>query len=290
MTKKITHEQLMQAAEKSLVFTQTEKNIMFSDQTLPKSDYCAGINLVFRGDDGYSVEYDFIDGAELNYRFYGEEGWHTEKYYATMLDDELIILGHYRTGANPPGCHVLALDFKNGLATCIDARIGGKYDVHDVVPYYHFGVFETEGVTPLRIYRHGFTDELLGRAFTQTYSDEMTSIHIYNAPHSYSWTIINNAKAGTPGNRAGGPVWSSPCEYIKLRDGVYILNWIESKWEGLMGCLCRNFKLMADCGFDFGVSHDGENIFLDMMGAVSRCAGFIDLSGIYPLHTYNPTA
>ena len=290
MTKKISGEELMEAARNPLIFSKTDKNIMVCDQSLSDTDYCAGKTLAFRGDDGYAVLYSFVTDTELMYRFEGEPEWHTEAYRATMLDDGLVILGHYRTGANPPGSHVLALDFKNGLATCIDARVGSKYDIHDVSPNYHFGVLETEGVVPLRIYRQGFTDELLGRAFTWTYSDAMSSIHIYNAPHSYSWTIIANAAAGTPGNRAGGPVWSSPCEYIKLRDDVYIMNWIEHKWEGLMGCACMNLRIMHDCGFTFGVSHDGKNIFLDKMGAMCRSAGRIDLSGIYPLRNYNPKA
>jgi hypothetical protein len=142
----------------------------------------------------------------------------------------------------------------------------------------------------VRIYRHGFTDELLGRAFTRTYSDEMTSIHIYNAPRSYSWTIITNSEPGTAGNRSGGPVWSSPCEYIKLRDDVYIMNWVEHKWEGLMGCMCMNLRIAHECGFVFGAAHDGKSIFFDSMGSISRCAGRLDLSGIYPLRSINTKA
>ena len=290
MWKKITAEDVAEAGKNALIFSKTDKNIMICDQSLPETAFCAGKTLTFRGDDGYAAEYDFTSATELKYRFEGEPEWHAEEYRATMLDDGLVILGHYRTGANPPGSHVLALDFKNGLATCIDARIGGRYDAHDVDPAYHFGVLETEGVTPLRIYRQGFTDELLGRAFTWTYSDDMSSIHIYNAPHSYSWTIIANSAPGTPGNRAGGPVWSSPCEYIKLRDDVFIMNWIEHKWEGLMGCACMNLRIMHDCGFTFGVSHDGKNIFLDKLGAMCRSAGCVDLSGIYPLRSYNTRA
>jgi len=290
MAKKITKEELAEAAKNALIFSRTAKNLMVSDQTLPETDYCVGKTLTFRADDGFAVSYEFTGSEELKYRCGTASEWHTEEYHATMLDDELVVLGHYQSTTEIPSCLVLALDFKNGLATCIEAVLCGKYDVHDVDPIYHFGVIEAEGITPLRIFRHGFTDELLGCAFTQTYSDEMSSIHIYNAPHSYSWTIINHAGAGTPANRAGGPVWSSPCEYIKLRDDVYIMNWVESKWEGLMGFLCRNLKTGRDCGFDFGVSHDGKNIFLDKMGALSRSAGRIDLSGIFPLHSYNPRA
>ena len=84
-------------------------------------------------------------------------------------------------------------------------------------------------------------------------------------------------------NRAGGYVWSSPCEYIKLRDDVYVMNWVEERWEGIMGCVAMNLRLMHDCGFSFGVSADGESVHLEIMGALARNAGYADLSGIYDL-------
>ena len=287
MYKPMTEEDLAEAASNTHIFENSEENIMMSVQHLEQSDFCAGKTLTFRADDGFAVMYSFKTMSELMYKYEGESQWHTEEYYATMLDDGLIILGHYRAGSYPPGSHILALDFKNGLGTCIDAKFGGKYELHDIDPCYHFGVIEMEGLVPLRVFRHGFTDELLGRAFTRTYSDDMTSIHIYNAPHSYSWTIITNAGAGTPGNRSGGPVWSSPCEYIKLRDNVYIMNWVEHKWEGLMGFICMNLNIMHDCGFTFGAAHDSKSIFFDNLGAISRSAGRVDLSGIYPLRNFD---
>ena len=290
MTKTMTQADLEEAAKNASIFVRSEENVMMSANKMEETGYCAGKKLTFRADDGFAVDYEFVSATELKFRFEGEKEWRTEEYHATMLDDELVVLGHYRTGSNPPGGHVLALDFKNGLATCIDAKFGGKYDLHDIDPTYRFGVMEMDGLTPVRIFRHGFTDELLGRAFTWTYSDMMTSIHIYNAPRSYSWTIVTGGQPGTPGFRAGGPIWSSPCEYIKLRDDVYIMNWIEHKWEGLMGTACMNLRIMHDCGFVFGAAHDGKSLFFDTMGAYARNAGKVDLSGIFPLRSYNTRA
>ena len=290
MAKDLTEEELRAAANNTHIFSKSEFNIMVCDEALEDTDFCSGKKLAFRGDDGYIVHYEFISGNQLKYRMDGEDEWHSEEYSATILDDELIILGHYRSGIYTPGSHVLALDFKNGLATCIDARFGNNYNLHDVNPVYHFGVIVMEGLTPTRIFRHGFTDELLGYAFTWTYSDAMSSMHVYNAPRSYSWTIFTQGKPGEPVSRAGGPAWSSPCEYIKLRDEVYIMNWVEHKWEGLMGCACMNLRIMHDCGYTFGVAHDGTSVFFDKLGALCRCAGKIDLSGIYPHRSYNTKA
>ena len=289
MTKKVTENEIIEASKKPVVFGvgAAPDRVMFSTHVLDDTGYCVGKELTFSGDDGYMAELRFKTMTELEYRAEGDSEWRSEQYRAVELDEDLIVFGFYRSGVLPSAVMVFALDFKNGCATCVSAKMGSKYDVHDPVPCYHFGVFETEGIRPLRIFRHGFTNELLGRAFTQTYSDNMSSIHIYNAPHSYSWTIINLAGPGTPANRAGGFVWSSPCEYIKLRDDVFVMNWVEQKWSGHMDTLFRNLRTGRDCGFAYGLSYDGKEIHLDKMGSFSRSAGYIDLSGVYSLNNYN---
>ncbi len=259
------------------------KQMMSSKEIAEESDLCVGREISLRFDDGAAWDYVFPALHTLRYRRPGESGWHEELYRPFRLDDDLVCLAHYCSDDYPPACHILFLDFDNGLATCIEASVNGRYDLRDAVPVYHFGVMETAGVVPSRLKRHGFTRELLGRSFTWTYSDSMTSQHIYNAPHSYSWTIINNTGAGTAMNRAGGYVWSSPCEYIKLRDDVYVLNWVEERWEGIMGTAAINLRLMRDCGFSFGVGADGKSVHLDILGAIARNAGSVDLRGVYDL-------
>lgn len=284
MAKHLTPEEIMTAFKNGAIYNPAKNHVMMAAHRMKASTQCTGKHLFFRDDDGFAIEYNFIGDTDLEYRMEGESEWHKEIYRASQLDEDLTILAHVRSNSNPPACFVLALDFANGCATCIDASIGGKYDTRDVTPKYHFGFIDMEGLTPPRMMRHGFTKELLGRSFTWTYSDHMTSQHIYNSPHSYSWTIFNGGKPGTPAFRAGGFVWSSPCWYIKLRDNVYIMNWVEEKWEGIMGCAAMNLKIMHDCGFSFGVVPDGEFVVLDTMGALCRDAGHYDMSGIFPLY------
>ena len=289
MAKKPTVEEITEASKNPEIFDsgKLQEAVMGSSHVLEDTDYCVGKELVFRGDDDYVVELRFKTVTELEYRINGESEWHAEQYRASELDEDFVVLGLYLTGSNPPASMSFAFDFKNGCATCISAKMGSKYDLHDPVPSYHFGVIELEGLTPLRIFRHGFTDELLGRAFTQTYSDQMSSIHIYNAPHSYSWTIINNAAPGTPANRAGGYVWSSPCEYLKFRDDVYAMVWVEQKWSGGMCALFRNLRTGRDCGYGFGLTYDAKTVRMHKTGAISRDAGCIDLKRVYSLRNYN---
>ena len=290
MTRKVSAQMLDEASKKPVVFSREEdmKNIMVSSNNKEDTDYCAGMKMSFDADDGYTVNLNFKTDKELEYRIGDDTEWTMSQYRAAEIDDDLILLGLYQTGSNPPAILVFVMDFKNGCTTCIEAKIGTKYDLHDVEPIYHFGIINMKGFTPMRIFRHGFSTDLVGHAFTQSWSDAQTSIHMYNSPHSYSWTITNDAGGpGTPAYRAGGFVWSSPCDIIKIRDNVYILNWIEQKWEGLMGYVCRNFKTMRDSGFSFGFFHDGSAVYFEKMGSVSRTAGQVDLSGVYPLTNYS---
>ncbi|MCL1835707.1 MAG: MoaF N-terminal domain-containing protein [Oscillospiraceae bacterium] len=289
MTIAVTEEHVAKAAQNTMIFDKerAKERVMSSAHLPPDSDYCVGKELAFRGDDSFAVELRFKAIDELEYRIAGDSAWNAETYCAFELDEDLIILSFYRSGSNPPASLFFALDFQNGLATCISTKMGSKNDWHDPEPAYHFGVMDMKGLTPVRIFRQGFTDELLGRAFTQTYSDAMSSIHIYSAPHSYSWTIITNGAVGSAGNRSGYAVWSSPCEYIKLRDDVYIMNWVEQKWSGHMDTLCRNLRTGRDCGFGYGMSNDGAAIYMDRTGSISREAGRVDLGGVFSLRNYD---
>ena len=165
---------------------------------------------MFRDDAGFWAELDFRGDTRLKFRT-AERDWTEAEYRVNQLDHDLVFLGFFIRDSCPPEAMEFALDFANGCATCIDIKIAGGHDPHDGVPVYHFGYMETEGVPVPRTRRHGFTNELLGRSFTWTYSKGMTSQHIYNAPNSYSWTIFLGGNPGDPGYRAGGFVWSSPC-------------------------------------------------------------------------------
>ena len=96
----------------------------------------------------------------------------------------------------------------------------------------------------------------------------MNSIHIYTAPESYCWVILQ------PDN-SGGAMWSSPCWYVKLRDDAYLFQWVEEKCNGSQGLVVINPKILHDGGFFFGVSHSG--LKLSITGAYGRELGRYDI-------------
>lgn len=283
LSKRLTEEDVRELSRREVpLFVEGDGNTMLNEQKMADSKQCSGKKLRLVFDTGLRMDLDFISDTRLRFRKDGEE-WEEEEYRASQLDEDLVYLGYYREGSCPPECFMIALDFSNGCATCIDSVMEGGADVHDMVPAYHFGYIQAEGVPAPRTRRHGFTRELLGRSFTWTYSDGISSQHIYNAPEAYSWTIFTNGEPGSPANRAGGFVWSSPCTYIKLREDVFIMTWVEEKWAGTLGSAAMNLRLMHDCGFILHIEHDGGSIGFDQMSALARDAGRCDLSGVYEL-------
>ena len=126
------------------------------------------------------------------------------------------------------------------------------------------GVVEMDGRPTPRYNRHRFTDELCGHCVTWNYSSStgLTSMHLYGTPRSASWIIQNN------GN--GGSEWSSPANYVRLRDDCYIFSWIEESCNGTQGTIVFNSRTMANAGFGFNGGPRG--VSLNAIGAYARRA------------------
>jgi hypothetical protein len=52
-------------------------------------------------------------------------------------------------------------------------------------------------------------------------------------------------------NGAGGLEWSGPAQYVKLREDLYLFNWLEEACNGTLGVLVINTRTMHDCGLDY---------------------------------------
>jgi hypothetical protein len=146
--------------------------------------------------------------------------------------------------------------------------MGTKYFGNETSYYAIFGVAEMEGMEAPKYVRHEYTDELVGRAFTRSYSDQMTSMHLYTTPHSSSWTIFTE-------NQTMGAQWCAPAIYVKLRDGVYIFVLCEEACNGAQMVIIENDKTMHACGFNFSGGERGVN--LGLVGAIARDVGCYDV-------------
>ncbi len=252
-------------------------SIMSSRNTMEPTEALVGRRFTLRFDDGPAWEYEFPDADHLRWRETGEAAWHTERTKAFEPAKDIFLFSHVCSDTRPLRCLTQAVDFSNGLATCVDARLGNGRKPWEVGHRAIFGVMETEGgPTPPVTRRHGFTRELLGKCFSWTYSEMMQSIHCYTTPESYSWTIM------MPGN-AGGVMWSSPCLYVKLREDAYLMSWTEDACNGNQGTMIINPWIMHDAGYFFGISDMGEkpDVHLHEMGAYGRPLAGYDLDRFF---------
>lgn len=241
--------------------------------SLPSSNYLVGKQFTLRFEDGGpTLSYRFDDPHKLHWQRDGESQWREEVYQAWEPAPGVIFFGHLLGGAPNHDSVAIAVDFENALATCVHGWLGTKYMANEAARKTWFGTLEMDGLTAPQYRRHQFTDELVGRALTWNYSPGLTSMHVYTTPHSFSWIIFL-------GGGAGGLEWSGPAQYVKLRDDLYLFNWLEESCNGTLGILVINMRTLHDCGIGYHCGKQG--LSLSGIGARARNAGSFDIRRFY---------
>jgi MoaF N-terminal domain len=232
----------------------------------------AGKSLTVRMDNGPTIDYEFIDARQLKWRYGGDDHWRDAWYEMYEPDDQLYFFAHLLDAEFPRSCAMVAFDLKNSLATLLKGTTGTPFRNNETTPHYNFGVLQMAGApTPPTYVRHGWTDEMVGEAVTWNYqpgNPGLTSMHFYATPSTYSWIIFQP-------DGSGGMQWSSPGWYSKLRDGVYLMSWVEEACNGTLGVICFNRRTMHDAGFGYHVGSRG--LSLNVIGARARHAGKFDI-------------
>ncbi len=76
-----------------------------------------------------------------------------------------------------------------------------------------------------------------------------------------------------------GMNWCAPCQYVKLRNGIYLFNLVEEACNGAETCVVINTRIMHDCGFGFEGNQQGVN--LGKVGAIARNIGSYDVKRFF---------
>jgi len=275
----MSEEEMHQAAEKSTMAWNPDSPraqlSIVSANIPPLSNLLVGREFTLRYDnEGPVWEYRVVDTKTLHWRNKNEPQWHRETYRAFAADEKLVFFAHMHSGSRPRASVKIALDLLNGLTTCILSKMGTEYYGNEVSYRVIFGVSEMEGVEPPKYIRHKFTDELVGHGFTRSWSDTMTSMHLYTTPHSAAWTIYTD-------DQTLGLQWSAPCIYVKLRTGVYLFNLVEEACDGIETSIVMNNKTMRVCGFEFQGGSGGVDLSVE--GAIARSIGSYDVKRFFEL-------
>ena len=274
----MSDEEVQAAAERrTSAFGSGEANASTSTlaggNNMPFSGILVGKEFTVRLDHGGPVrDYRINDQFLLRYRDHSDNVWREAGYRAYEGADNLAWFSHILPDSNPRASVQVAVDFTNGLATSIESHMGTAYYGNETTYRALFGVIEMEGIDAPLYTRHAFTDELLGHAFSWSYSDAVTSMHLYGSPNSMSWTIFT-------ANQTMGSQWCSPCIYVKLRPGVYLFCQNEEACNGVQMIALINTNISHDCGFSFNGGANG--VSLSAIGGIGRHIGKFDISEFF---------
>ena len=238
----------------------------------PSTGWLAGKTLALRYDNAPAMEYRFDNAETLHWRKEGDSSWTEARYDAWESMPGVILFGHLLEGAPNHDGHSIVADFHQGLVTCFNGYLNGPYFANEACVKTLFGVIEMEGLTPPKYRRHQFTEEMIGRAVTQNYAPGLTSMHLYSTPHSLSWIIFTDSDSG-------GLEWSGPAAYVKIRDGLYFMYWLEEACNGTLGTILVNLHTMRDVGVGYNCGTNG--LSMSAVGAHERLAGQFDIKRFY---------
>jgi hypothetical protein len=263
-------------AKKTSVFAPPSTNgPQMAGNSLASTDWLAGKAFTLRYDDGPVLEYQVDDAESLRWR-YPNGQWIKARYKAWEPAPGVINFGHLLEGAPNHDGHSIVADFQQGMVTCFNGFLNTPYFANEAGAKVLFGVIEMEGLVPPKYNRHQLTTELLGHALTWNYAPGLTSMHLYSTPHSMSWIIFTDAGAG-------GLEWSGPAAYVKIRDGLYFMYWLEEACNGTLGTIVINLRTMHDAGVGYHCGNEG--LSMSAVGAHARHAGKFDVTRFYQVES-----
>jgi hypothetical protein len=276
---KLTKEEVAEATTKPPAVFSPRSSVAGYDMAgnaSPPTERLAGREATLRYDNGVAMEYRFDSAETLRWRRGADDDWTEARYRAWEPMPDAFLFGHLIEDAPDHDAHIVAADFESGLATCFRGFANTPWIANEAGVEVLFGVLQAEGVPDPGSERHGFTDELLGRAITWNYAPGLTSMHLYSTPHSMSWIIFHESGAG-------GMAWSGRSGQVKIRDGLYFIYWLEEACNGALGTILVNMRTMHDAGIGY---HCGpEGLSLAQVGAHSRHAGRFDVGRFFERRT-----
>ncbi len=277
---KLTREQVAKVVkENSAAFpvrTATGGAAGMAMNALPASDFLAGKTFTLRYDNGPVMEYKVDSADQLNWRMDGKGEWTKARYQAYEVAPGLFLFGHLLEGAPNHDGHIMAVDFHQGLVTCYNGFLNTPYFANEAGVRTLFGVLEMDGIQPPMYRRHGRTTEMLGRCITYSYAPGLTSMHLYSTPNTVSWIIF------TPDGH-GGMEWCGPGDFVKIRDGIYFMCWLEEACNGTLGTILLNLNIMHDAGIGYFCGSKGLD--MSQIGAIVRHAGKFEVDKYFQIRT-----
>jgi hypothetical protein len=217
----------------------------------PFSEKLAGRELTLRFTDYPDLQLRFAGGEELSW---SEGGQPFVQEYCQILelnpDDNLFYVHHLRAGTFPLESFSYAIDLATGLATLDHASIGAAKRIREVDHEFHFGTIVMEGQQPPTVL-HDFTRDMDGLIIDWKYDRLGTfAVRHFYVDHLHKIDRII---------REGRSTFFSAvtCDYIKIRDNIYLMSWLETYGQGVEGTALIDMTDLHDVGSFFGINYEG---------------------------------
>ena len=223
-------------------------------------------------DDGYEYELEFPDKEVLTFgRIDGEKG--EFKYDCLKPEAVTYFVNFEESRTSPRTGRTIILDLEQSLVTCVIANLGcdPKFPKMPSTKIVFGAIRREDGSVPT--IRHGFTNELCGRAVDWNYGT-FRIVHVYSSERYYRVTFTPKAikvilssnpdmRPPEEGSRSSH-VYEDYADYIKVKDGVYVVNLLESilcrqRGHGNNLLFLMNLNEMHDVGRSFGTNNDGND-------------------------------
>ncbi len=258
------------AEKRELPKVDTSRFFGMSQYRQPLSYELDGKHFSLVMDDGNDYEVDFTC-EKIKIAKNGEAA--SEYPYEAMKGDETTFFVNYGERNEIPRKGVtFILDLEQSLVTEVDAYDGW----HPKFPHMTkteniFGAIKKEDGT-IPSLRHGYTEEMVGKAIHWDYGN-LEVVHVYQSARYYRLTspprALERLKTENPERYAAlkareesPEVYEEPCDYIKVKDGLYIFsmneqNMVRQRTAGSNLLFLMNLNRMYDVGRGFGSSVDG---------------------------------
>ena len=207
----------------------------------------AGESFVFEMDDGCDYTLNFKSGEDVQWSADTTQQPKHEKYMCLKADDNTYLVSYELDGLNPRVNHTFVIDRENMLVTRIISSIGknGRWP-YLMTTEIEFGAIRQENVEYKSYPRHTRTSDMIGNVVEWAYGSEMSTAHVYHDANFYRLTFARSRAESIEAAREvyafnnyvlNLPSSDEPTDYIKIKNGMYLVSLTEKNCEKLLSPL-----------------------------------------------------
>ena len=223
-----------------------------------------GRSFDFVMDGGDDIALTITGKQELTYTQAGET--HTYTCDVLKADDNVYYI-NFEASDEGHVSRTFVMDLETMLVTTARSWMGWNKKYPRMVDIaFDFGAIRREdgSLNPLR---HGYTSDMVGKAINWNYG-KFEIVHVYSSERYYRVDFSEKRRARLkaegremPPRKEGVPypIYEDHATYIKIRDGLYLVNLLESRLclttgHGNSLLFVMNLKTMHDVGRAYGTS------------------------------------